>query len=301
VGRGGGAGEGPADRAAGGVPRAWLRAVTGAGRLRTALPAPSLRAAVLETAWITTHLALYPAGLLRERLPRRERYGLAGLPPVQRGLWVGDVEAAGRPILLVHGMADNRAIFTVLTRGLRKRGFQHVVSVYYPPTTNDIRAAARRLSTEVEALVAGSGHERIHLVSHSLGGVIARYYVQRLGGDRRVDTLVTLGTPHGGTLVAHLLPLQLGRQLRPGSDLIRELAEPAPGCRTRFMVYWSALDQLVIPPQNALLDHPDLHAHNVQVHGVGHMSLPIHGRLVHEISALLSRPGAMDHSFSTGA
>jgi triacylglycerol lipase len=291
VDRGDGTGQGTAGTEAGGrVPGAWRRLSTSAGTVRAALPAPSLRAAVLEAAWITTHLALYPVGLLRERVPTPERYGLAGLPPIQRGLWMGDVEAPGRPIVLVHGMADNRAIFAVLTRGLRRRGFHNVVSLNYSPATNDIRAAARRLHDEIEVLVAQTGHERIHVIGHSLGGLIARYYVQRLDGDQRVDTLVTLGTPHSGTLVAHLLPMKLGRQLRPGSDLLRELEQPAPGCTTRFVSYWSALDQLVIPQQSARLRHPDLIADNIQVQGVGHMSLPIHTRLVHEVATLLSLP-----------
>ena len=55
--------------------------------------------------------------------------------------------------------------------------------------------------------------------------------MQRLGGDERVHTLVTLGSPHEGTLTAHLLPVQLCRQLRPGSDLYDELASPATAGR----------------------------------------------------------------------
>jgi hypothetical protein len=112
--------------------------------------------------------------------------------------------------------------------------------------------------------------------------------VQRLGGDERVHTLVTLGTPHEGTLTAHLLPVQLCRQLRPGSDLFAELAAPAPRCRTRFVAYWSDLDQMILPHDSGRLEHPDLSLRNVKVHGVGHMSLPLDGQVVREISVLLS-------------
>ena len=80
-----------------------------------------------------------------------------------------------------------------------------------------------------------------------LGGVVARYHVQRQGGDARVHTLVTLGAPHGGTGRRRVLPLRLCRQLRPDSDVIAELAEPAAGCRTRFLAVWSDLDQLIYP------------------------------------------------------
>ena len=94
------------------------------------------RAAVVELAWIGTHLALYPWGLLEERTRTEVAgYSLAGLRPVHRGLIVGDVEAAGTPILLVHGVVDNRSVFTVLRRGLRRRGFGRVSALNYSPLT----------------------------------------------------------------------------------------------------------------------------------------------------------------------
>ena len=54
------------------------------------------------------------------------------------------------------------------------------------------------------------------------------------------------------------------------------------------MAYWSDLDQLIIPHESGRLEHADLSARNVRVHGVGHMSLPLDGQVVHEISGLLS-------------
>ena len=250
----------------------------------------TLRGAVIETIWGSTHLALYPFGLVRDRYEEpHDRYHLADLAPHQRGLVIGDVEAAGTPILLLHGMFDNRMVFALLRHQLRRRGFGRVFTINYSPTTNDIRSAARDLSGAVEELVARTGYERIHLIGHSLGGLIARYYVQRLGGDERVHTLVTLGTPHQGSLLAHAMPIQLGRQLRPGSGLFAELAEPAPECRTRFAAYYSDTDQIVVPAESGRLEHPDLIVRNVPLRGVGHMSLPILPRVVQEISAMLSQ------------
>lgn len=258
---------------------------------RTALSPRGLRGMAVEATWVATHLAMYPVGLLggAGHTRRRQQYGVAHLSPTQRGLVVGDVEAAGTPILLVHGLVDNRSIFTILRRGLLRRGFGHVHTVNYSLLTDDVRQAAAHLAAEVEELVAESGYERVHVIGHSMGGLIARYYVQRLTGHERVHTLVTLGTPHNGTFAAYALPTRLGRQLRPGSSLIRELAEAAPGVSTRFVNYWSDLDQMMLPRGNARLTHPDLQAHNHAVHGVGHMSLPINHRIVHEISMLLAQ------------
>jgi len=246
--------------------------------------------AAIEMAWVSTHLALYPLGLLsRPDSNEGHGYSIEDLPPLQRGLMIGDVEAAGTPILLVHGMVDNRSVFTLLRRGLRRRGFGRVVSINYSMWTTDVRAAAAQLAEEVEALVVETGYERIHVVGHSLGGLIARYYITRLGGDERVHTLVTLGSPHSGTVNAYGWPSKLCRQLRPGSPLMRELAAPVPGCRTRFVAYWSDLDQMVFPQRNARLLHPDLSVRNVEMHAIGHMSLPISRDVVHGISSALAQ------------
>ena len=189
------------------------------------------------------HLGLYPLGLLgsaRERPPPGLPPGAP--PPSQRGLAIQNVEAAETPILLVHGMVDNRSIFTVLRRGLVRRGFGRIETINYSIFTGDVRAAAARLGAEVERIVEETGYERIHVIGHSMGGLIARYYVTRLGGDQHVHTLVTLGTPHQGSYLAYTWNNGLTRQLRPGSALMDELAGPVEGVP-------DALPRLLVRPR----------------------------------------------------
>ncbi|WP_445529114.1 esterase/lipase family protein [Streptomyces cyslabdanicus] len=272
-----GSGVTPPDRAApprsrGGLPP--VRALTGA-----------VFGAAVEVAAIVAALALYPSGLGEggERpgagpRPAAPPDGTVALPAV----------SADSPVLLVHGLFSNRAIFHVMRRGLRQAGFRRVAVLNYNWLRDDVRGAARSLADEVERVCEDSGHERVHVIGHSLGGVVGRYYVQRMGGDARVHTLVTLGAPHHGTLAASVpLPLQAIRQLRPGSDVLAELAGPAPGCKTRFVAFHSDLDELIVPTANARLVHPDLRIRNVPVHAVGHVSLPLHGRVVGEVCRVL--------------
>jgi triacylglycerol lipase len=291
------------------MPAMWqARAAAGAAgrRLRTgastaasrgaAVPA-AIKGAGTEIAWITAHAALYPMGFRPERLPDGSvpapRSGAEpdhrpGADALRASPLPYGVDDDGTPILLLHGLADNRSIFTVLRRSLRRHGFGHVHTVNYSLLTSDVRTAAARLGEHVEMLCEHTGYDRVHLIAHSMGGLIARYYVQRLGGDARVHTLVTLGTPHGGTHAAKLLPVRLGRQLRPDSDVVEELTRPAPCCRTRFVAIWSDLDQLIYPKRNAQLVHSDLDGRSVLVQGVGHMSLPIDRRVVAEVTRTLS-------------
>ena len=256
---------------------------------RTLLSPTTVKGAAVEAAWVATHLAMYPLGLVEERARlQQERHSLEGLPPAQRGLLVGDVVAAGTPIVLMHGVFDNRSIFTLLRRGLLRRGFGTTYALNYSPLTDDIRSVAVRLGDLVEEVCEETGHDQVHVVGHSMGGLIGRYLVQRLGGDERIHTLVTLGTPHQGTLPAHLVPHPVARQMRIGGDVVTELAEPAPGCQTRMLAVWSDIDQLVFPQRNARIDHPDLRSRNVLVRGVGHLSLPVDGRVIHEIGSTLA-------------
>ncbi|MEU2233630.1 lipase family alpha/beta hydrolase [Streptomyces vietnamensis] len=222
-----------------------------------------MKATALEVAILTGHLVLYPSGIVAERLSP------APTPTT--------ITPGSRPVVLLHGFVDNRSVFVLLRRSLVRHGRDCVESLNYSPLTCDLRAAAELLGRRVDEIRARTGHAEVDVVGHSLGGLIARYYVQRLGGDARVRTLVTLGTPHSGTTVAPLADAHpLVRQMRPGSEVLRELAGPASGCRTRFVSFWSDLDQVMVPVETARLDHPDLFVHNVRVSGIGHLALPVH-------------------------
>ncbi len=268
--------------------------------MRTVLSPSGLRGTAVEFAWLSTHVAMYPLGLANEKVrPHRPGHSVANLPLQQRGLLVHDVEAAGTPIILIHGVIDNRSVFALLQRALRRRGYGRIVTVNYSPLSDDIRAVAKRLDRVVEDVVHATGYERVHIVGHSMGGLIGRYYVQRMGGDSRVHTLVTLGSPHSGTLPATWVPHPIARQMRPDSDVVQEFNEPAPNCTTRTVSIWSDLDLMIVPKRSARIEHPDLAVRNVFVRGVGHMSLPVDGRVIHEICTTLSHLDVEGHALAS--
>ncbi len=266
-----------------------------------------VRSTLLELAILTGHALLYPTGLAQERRPPPlppPPTGRNDTPDAEsesgtKGKTDQETEQGSHPpVLLLHGFIDNRSVFVLLRRSLRRHGWQQVESLNYSLLTCDARAAAELLARYVEELCARTGRAEVDVVGHSLGGLIARYYVQRLGGDARVRTLVTLGTPHGGTRVAPLMSAHpLVRQMRPGSDVIAELAAPAPDCRTHFISFWSDLDQIMVPVETARIEHPDLITRNVRVTGVGHLALPVHGAVAAGIrQALTAEETAADAS-----
>ncbi|MBY8883892.1 alpha/beta fold hydrolase [Streptomyces sp. PTM05] len=272
--------------------------------------AATARVTMTEVAVLARHLLLYPTGVFQESpapaaasVPRQRTApprtapptgpsGPAHTPltgPVPTPVPVADlppgngpVGADGQlPVLLLHGFVDNRSVFTPLRRNLRRHGWRQVSALNYSPLTSDVRHAAALLGRHVEELCERTGSARIDLVGHSLGGLIGRYYAQRLGGDVRVRTLVTLATPHAGTrAVPFADPHPVVRQMRPRSALMAELALPAPGCRTRFVAFWSDADPIMTPTESARLDHPDLIIENVGVQGVGHLAMAVNAQVV---------------------
>ncbi|MEU9555195.1 esterase/lipase family protein [Streptomyces fumanus] len=251
------------------------------GRL-TGLSLTLLKATALEVAILAGHLLLYPSGMTQERraalaLPASGPAGTGPRPAPEDTPRLPRQAESRPPVVLLHGFIDNRSVFLLLRRSLAQHGRQQVVSLNYSPLTCDIRSAAELLGRHIEEICERTGARQVDIVGHSLGGLIGRYYIQRLGGDHRVRMLVTLGTPHAGTRVVPLANAHpIVRQMRPGSPVLEELALPSPGCRTRFVSFWSDLDRMMDPLETACLDHPDLSARNVRVSGVGHLALPVH-------------------------
>ena len=177
------------------------------------------------------------------------------------------------PVVLVHGYGHNRSGWFMLDRRLRRVGFTSVHTLNYLPYLSGVPELADRLAERIEAICELTGSDKVHIVGHSMGGIVARWYVQELGGHDRVDTAITIGSPHSGTYAAMLGVGTGARDLRPGSRVMRRLERNAKASPVRWIAYYSNLDMLIQPASSAMLDHPELAATNVLVKDHGHVSL----------------------------
>jgi triacylglycerol lipase len=162
-----------------------------------------------------------PAGL--ERLLGDERLALlreATLVARDLTAVVPQARAGDDVVVLVHGFLASAGVFRPLRVRLEREAGARVATFTHAPGVG-IRRIARRLGELVDRLPHGT---RITVVGHSLGGVVARWYVQELGGHARVARTISLGSPFGGVAV---LPLLVGADLHEQSALLRRVRERA--------------------------------------------------------------------------
>lgn len=197
------------------------------------------------------------------------------------------------PVLLVHGYGANRSNWQFVERRLRSAGCTSVHAVNYNPLTSDLPGLADWFTGQVASLRDRLGVENIHVVGHSLGGIVARYAIQVLGAEG-IATCVTLASPHGGVaLVRRVRPLPGGlgavaRQLRPDSPEMVLLRSSARPLSTRFVAYAGGAD-LVVPSGRAIIREPELGATNLVVAHHGHFSLLFSSSLANSLVHQLGR------------
>ncbi len=152
--------------------------------------------------------------------------------------------AEQRTLVMVHGYMANKASLMPLAAYLRLRGFSQILYFNYDSGAGVV-AGAIALKAFLRKHVRGG---RIDLIGHSLGGLVSRVYLQMLGGSRRVDRCITLGTPHHGTYNAYWVPTRVGRELRPDSALLARIeATRGEAAQTRFTAIVAGSDPLVVP------------------------------------------------------
>jgi pimeloyl-ACP methyl ester carboxylesterase len=177
-------------------------------------------------------------------------------------------------VMLVHGLFATAGVLRPLRREIETRTGACSTSFTHPPGPG-IRSIAEDIARAVRAI---SGDVRIHLIGHSIGGVAVRYFVQELGSDARIAQTVSLGSPFDGARPARLFPAPVGRDIAPGSALLRQLAQ---GARQRLVVPHVSIAGLEdhVVPSGAYLAAGE----RVSVSGCGHNSLLYHPRVAAEI------------------
>lgn len=194
-----------------------------------------------------------------------------------------------RAVVFVHGFLAAGAVFGPMRDRVSADLGLPTLDFTYGPFGGFVgiaEALAEHIDRHVDRSVT------LSIVGHSLGGLVARWYLQELGPAHAVDRLVTLATPHGGTRSARFAPGSLGAALRPGSAILQRLGrsvgvgrEPMP-----HVALVAGADTMVTPPESAGAVEAD---EVVRIEHLGHNELLFDGR-VHDI-VVRALAGSAEH------
>lgn len=172
------------------------------------------------------------------------------------------------PILLLHGLFVNRACWFWFQSGLRQHGFENIITINLSALHSE-EVLTELLAKRIDELRHRLGVNKVHLVGHSMGGIIARNYIQRRGGQDKVDQLVCLGTPHHGSKLTPFSFMPLGKLLMPGSDFLNRLNAEPPPAGVQVTNIYSCKDNMVLPNSSAQIDWGTA----IPLDNIGHTSL----------------------------
>jgi hypothetical protein len=189
-----------------------------------------------------------------------------------------------RPVLLIHGVLCNRAIWRGLQRKLHTAGYSPVRALNLAPLFADLDEYARQVAKELSSMRAEARGARVAIIGHSMGGLVARAAAVRDVAEA-VSCIVTLGTPHHGSVLARFVPGAAARQMLPGSAWLKQLNVIPRSESVPITTIYSMDDNHVAPATSAELAGATPRA----VAGLGHFGLLHSARVLHYLLAALSQ------------
>ncbi len=156
------------------------------------------------------------------------------------------------PILLVHGIWDTGAVFGTMRSFLSGMGWS-VHDLDMTPNNGDgpLEHLAEQVAAYIDQNFAKG--QAIDIVGYSMGGIVSRYYIQRLRGIDRVERFITLSSPHNGTWIAYSSLRPGCVQMRPNNPFLQDLNRDISMLeQVNFTSIWTPLDAMIVPANSSL-------------------------------------------------
>ncbi|MFW6217728.1 MAG: esterase/lipase family protein [Verrucomicrobiota bacterium] len=157
-------------------------------------------------------------------------------------------------VVLVHGIWDGGRVFQKMANALEAAGHRCFRPDLEPANGSlGLADLARKLKAYIDRRLGPDG--RFALIGHSMGGIVTRYYLQKLDGAARVTRYFTISGPHHGTLAAHIWPGKAARDMRFGSGLLDELnADTSALLPLMSQSYRTPFDLMIVPSTTSHVD-----------------------------------------------
>ncbi len=188
-------------------------------------------------------------------------------------------------VVLIHGFMASAGVFRPMRKALETQARIKVATFTHAPGEG-IQRIARNLGRLVERIPRSA---RIHLVGHSLGGLVARWFVQELEGHGRVAQTVSIASPFFGTTRAKLFPYLVGADLVAESSVLARLRARAHDFEVPHLSLVAEADRVVVPETSAMFPAGEV----VSFRDRGHNSLLYDPR---SIDLIVERVRAFEHA-----
>ena len=135
------------------------------------------------------------------------------------------MESNNRPIVLIHGLWNTSDIFKSLTKKLD----QYSIDYFAPTLEHDFgKVSIIDLTKFLNQLIINKYglDKEIDLLGFSMGGIIGSYWLKYFEGNKRINTFISVGSPHMGTLTAQIVPrfpLKGISEMKINSKLLKDL------------------------------------------------------------------------------
>jgi triacylglycerol lipase len=188
-----------------------------------------------------------------------------GTPPVLMPATAGSLRT---PVLLVHGYLCNHRVWDAMAHRLHSAGHP-VMRLDLEPVFAPIDSYAPQIEQAVTRLCRRTGAAKVALIGHSMGGLAIRAWM-RASGSARVGRIITLGTPHAGTQIAHFTRTPNGQQMRWRSAWLQELEKgETAATRSLMRIALTPQDHIVYPQREQVLPGVPVTVFD----GLGHLEL----------------------------
>lgn len=169
-------------------------------------------------------------------------------------------------VVMVHGIFEDGKAFN----SLKSRFENHGINCYVPRLKpadgrGGLDKLAENLKQDIDKEFGET--EDFAIVAFSMGGLVSRHYLQKLGGAERCEAFITISTPHHGTKVAYTYPTKGAHQMRPGSSFLKDLEETEDTLGDIPIVsYRTPLDLVILPTDSSVWERAENRSHTVALH-----------------------------------
>lgn len=162
---------------------------------------------------------------------------------------------AHTPILFVHGWNSSSSTWTTMIGRFKTDGWTNAELANFSYNTSQSNATtAAIIQGKVDSIIAATGSPRVTIISHSMGALSSRYYARHLGGDGKIDALISLGGPNHGTSTANVCVQTSCIEMRANSTFLNDLNSIDETWGTpRYATWWSPCDEVINPQTSTIL------------------------------------------------